>query len=180
LAGERLSRYQVRPAVSCSPPYAVRFAEYCLQALGPEHPWSYYAAGHLDLIRVQVPTSLPGPSAPYAPSVGVWEGPYAARPVQPLQHYPMVVPYLLAGELLGAASRCYEIAAARTAQREGAVEFHAELRATIERLCDREVGDIARGEAGVDLSWLKAWLPEEALSRDSELLQLASPGATPP
>jgi hypothetical protein len=55
--------------------YAVRFAEYCLQALGPEHSWSDYAAGYLELLRVQVPAARRGPRTPYAPSVTVWEGP---------------------------------------------------------------------------------------------------------
>ena len=157
--------------------YAVGFAGYCLQSLGPEHPWSGYAAAHLELIRRLVPAPGAKPRVPHALSVRVLEGPNGARPVRHLE-YPIVVPYLLAGDLLGAASRCYEAAAARTAQREGAVDLHAELRAAIERQCDRELGDIARGEAGADLSWLKAWLPE-ALSRDGELLQLAGPGVSP-
>jgi hypothetical protein len=159
-------------------PYAVRFAEYCLRALGPEHPWSGFAAAHLELIWIQVPASGAKPRAPYAPSVTVWEGPYGATPFRHLE-YPMVVPYLLAGDLLGAASRCYEAAAARTAQREAAVDFHAELRAAIERQCDRELGDIRQGAAGTDLSWLTSWL-SQALSRDGELLQLAGPGVSPP
>jgi hypothetical protein len=156
--------------------YAASFAGHCLAALGPEHPWSCFAAGYLELIRVQVPVSWPKPAAPYAQSLTVWEGPYAASPAGHLE-YPVVVPYLLAGDIPGAASRCYEIAAARTAQRDGPADFHAELRATIEWRCDRELSDIRKSAPGTDFSWLRPWL-SQALSRDDAILELASPNVT--
>jgi hypothetical protein len=173
-----LMAMEVEPHPDDVPSYAVRFAEHCLQALGPEHPWSCFAADYLELIRCLVPTSQPQPITPYAPSVKVWEGPYAAKPSRNLE-YPRLVPYLLAGDLLGAASRCYGIAAARAAQRVKTADFHAELRATIERQCDAELAEIRQyAAADADLSWLKSWL-SEALSRNGELLHLAGPGVTP-
>ncbi len=165
-------------AIECAPddavPYAAAFAEYCLQAAGPEHPWARFAASHLELLRTQLPAVAFQPGDPYPASVKVWEGPYGARPVPHLD-YPVVVPYLLAGDVPGAAARCYETAAAATAQREAAADFHAELRAALERRCNLELNDIQRHEgASADFAWLSSLLTE-TLDSDSGILQSASP-----